>query len=89
MLAVFLTLNKLEVNRISTSKGSQLEWSLLASYLFFEGPVKNSCRSNIVMYDDCSNMNASSFITFFNICYNKMINVSIKDYMSPLNWHQT
>ena len=24
-----------------------------------------------------------------HISYGKMVNVSIKDYMSPLNWHQT
>ena len=24
---------------------------------------------------------------YSHICYNKMVNVSIKDYMSPLNWH--
>ena len=39
-----------------------------------------------VKYEGCSNMNASGFITFFTLCYKKMVNISIKDYMSPLNW---
>ena len=50
-------------------------------------PVLDQSSSSI--YEGCSNMNASSFITFFTyIFYDTMVNVSIKDYMSPLNWHQ-
>ena len=36
-----------------------------------------------INYEGCLNMNASNFITF------KMVNVSIKDYMSPLYPHHT
>ena len=36
-------------------------------------------------------MNASSLITitFFTYMLRQNVNVSIKDYISPLNWHQT
>ena len=30
-------------------------------------------------YEGCSNMNASSFITFSHMCYDKMVFVSIKE----------
>ena len=40
-------------------------------------------------YEDSSNMNASSFITFVAYMHDKMVYVSIKDYMLPLNWHKT
>ena len=34
-------------------------------------------------------MNASSFIIFSHMCCDKMVNVSVKGYMSPLNWRKT
>ena len=40
------------------------------------------------LYEGCSNMNASGFIISSHIGYDKMVNVSIKDYMSPLKSHQ-
>ena len=42
-----------------------------------------SCRlrQNLVGYEGCSNMNASSFITFFTYMLRQMVNVSIKAYM--------
>ena len=49
----------------------------------------NGCvrKRNAYSYEGCSNMNASSFITFFTYMLQQNGNVSIKDYMSPLNWH--
>ena len=35
-------------------------------------PIKKS-----FLHEGCSNMNASRFITVVNICYDKMVNVSI------------
>ena len=58
--------------------------SELAFNLIIRIPV-----SRLLIYEGCSNMNASSFITFVSYMLDKMVYVSIKDYMSPLNWHQT
>ena len=42
------------------------------------------------IYEGCSNMNASRFITFFTYMLRQNgKNVSIKDYMSPFNWNHT
>ena len=42
----------------------------------------------VLGYEGCSNMNASSFITFFTYRLQQNGNVSIKVYMSPLHWRQ-
>ena len=51
----------------------------------FYSVIKFSFSSSNYDYEGCSNMNASSFITFFTyICYDKMSYLSGKNYLSPL-----
>ena len=42
----------------------------------------------ILLYEGCSNMNASVFITFFTYMLRQMSYLSGKNYPLPLKWHQ-
>ena len=42
-------------------------------------------KKKMTIYEGCSNMNASSFITF--VTY--MLRQNEEEYMSPFNWHLT